>query len=591
MDGGGAYERDRSGAAGLPSRTRFVGAAVLAATLAFVVVASRNIEEPGIYPDEMRHVVPALAFVEGELPTNAVPGTGPGISIGEHELTAMVVPYVGSLKTVALAPIVAVFDISAESVRYFAIFVAALALLATFAFARRLFRSEAVALVALVLLALDPGFIFYARHDFDTTVWMMLAKGVGIWQLLRWWDTGRTGSLVLGAFVLGLGLYDKFTFIWLLLALAGATAIVAGRAVWNRLDLRTLSIGVAGFLAGCLPLVIYNLRSGFGTLNNYEAVSEADLPRGTAFPPDEPVVPSGSFLSQLEQRGRVLGDLLDGSTASRMIDAPFPQHFEVLPFMLAAAALAICIQLVARRPPSHELRAGAFAVLVVALVLIAAAVTEPGFHGHHLILAYPFPHLAIALVVVQLARLIARAGPPPRRRVLFAAVAAVLALIPITFAAITTGGMFDTFSQRAGRGVWSNGIYELERYLTRAHRSEPVVTADWGLAEQLVALSQGRLHVHDVAYELAFPDSPAQPAELVSEPMRDARSWYVLRRPDATAFEPARRRFFAAVERLGGRPSLIRTLDDSEGRSVYEVYVVDSPRSSPADRDDPDPSA
>jgi hypothetical protein len=528
-----------------------------------------------LYPDEVRHVLPALSFVEGGLPTNAVPGTGPGLSIGDHELSAMTVSYVGSLKPIAFVPVAALFDISAASVRYLAIAVAALALLATYTFARRLFRNEAVALVALALLALDPGFIFYVRHDFDTTAFMMLATAVAGWQLLRWWDTGGTASLVLGSLALGVGLYDKFTFIWVICALAGATAIVAGRAVWRRVNLRTLLIAAAAFLVGCSPLVVYNLRSNFGTLHGYEEIS-GKTTGADAFPYDERVVPSGSFPSQLAQRVRVLGDLLDGSTASRMVESPFPHHFEIVPLLVALGALAICVQLVLLRPPSRELRAGAFALLAALLVLIAAAATHPAFHGHHVILAYPFPHLALALVLVQAGRLLAHAASPPRRRAILVSLVTVLAAIPVTFSAITTAGMFDTFSQTGGRGVWSDGIYGLERYLARQHGKEPLVTVDWGLAAELVALSQGHLHVNEVAFTLENPESRSQPVALVSKPLRDRRTWYVLRSPQATAYRLARERFFAAVESLHGRPTLVRRLDDREGRPLFEIYSAEA---------------
>ena len=42
--------------------------------------------------------------------------------------------YSGQVKTLAFAPVAALFDVTAASVRYFAVGVAALALLATYAF-------------------------------------------------------------------------------------------------------------------------------------------------------------------------------------------------------------------------------------------------------------------------------------------------------------------------------------------------------------------------------------------------------------------------------------------------------------------------
>ena len=214
---------------------RPAAAAALGAILVFVFLATRRISQPGLFPDELFQAIPALAFLDPGIDGGVGAATGPDLALGGHALALMTSSYSGQVKTLAFAPVAALFDVSAASVRYFAIAVAALALLATYAFARRLFRSEAIALVAVVILAVDPGMVFYARADQGQTVFMMLAKAVAIWLLLRWWDTRSTWSLALGMFALGVGLYDKFIFIWVIWALALATAVMAGRAVWRRL--------------------------------------------------------------------------------------------------------------------------------------------------------------------------------------------------------------------------------------------------------------------------------------------------------------------------------------------------------------------
>ena len=550
---------------------RTAGWMALVPTLAFVVVASRHIMEPGTYPDEFFQILPALSFIEGGLATNALPATGPVFSIGEHELALMTASYSGQVKTIAFIPVVALFDISATSLRYVTIAVAALALLATYAFARRLFRSEAIALVAVLLLAFDPGLVFYARTDYGQSVFMMLARAVALWQLLRWWDTRSTGSLALGMFALGVGLYDKFIFIWVIWGLAVAGAIVAGRAIWRRLDRRTVAIGAGAFAVGSLPLIVYELRSGLGTLDRYDEISGTQA-GSDAFPLDEPVVPSGGFFDQFGQRVRVLGDLMDGSTVSRLIDAPFPTHVEVMPVLVGVAAVAICVQLVVRRPPTHELRAGAFVLLVPLVVLICTALTDPGFHGHHVLLTYPFPHLAVALVLVQAARAVSRAVPAPRQRAVFVSAIAALTAIPLAFSVVTTAGMVDSIPDASGRGSWSTEIYDVESYLSLHHREKPLVTADWGITYQLVALSQGKLHSDDVALQLEDPASPSLPAALLEEPLHDRRTLYVLRSPFATVNQQARETFFATLDRLGYRPTLVRTFEDRRGTPQFEVY-------------------
>jgi hypothetical protein len=155
----------------------------------------------------------------------------------------------------------------------------------------------------------------------------------------------------------------------------------------------------------------------------------------------------------------------------------------------------------------------------------------------------------------------------------------ILTAIPLAFSAVTTGGMFQTFARDGGRSVWSDGVYDLERYLSREHAAKPVMAVDWGLAANLVTQSQGRLHVDEVAYTLEFPESSSQPSEVLSRPLRDSRTWYLLRSPEATAFPRARQRFFRAARQLRVRPVLLRTLPDRKGRPLYELYALRRGRS------------
>ena len=459
---------------------------------------------------------------------------------------------------------------TAASVRYFAVAVAALALLATYAFARRLFRSEAIALAAIVILAVEPGMVFYARADQGQTVFMMLAKAVAIWLLLRWWDTLQ--HLVAGARhvrarrravrQVHLHLGD--------LGLALATAVVAGRAVWQLLTLRTALIGAGAFLAGCLPLILDELRSGFGTLGGYSDIAEP-LPGSGGVHFDERAAPSGGVVNEFGQRLRVLGDLIDGSTVSRLIDSPFPRHFEVVPLLVVLAAVALCAQLVVRRPPSRELRAGAFALLATLFILIAATASGLGFHGHHVILAYPFPHLGT------------RAGRgsdrsparPPRRPRAAPCRGRRVRRRPGSGSHHRQrdqhGGDARWPARRQRPRLWSDEIYDVVPYLEHDRPGLLVVGADWGVGYLVVGLSQGHVKVADLAFDLQA--SPAAPTRRVlSRRLRDRRTLYVLRAPRTTTYRRARRRFFALARELGYQPALVRRFSDAEAGPQFEVY-------------------
>src|SRR5207244_1498251 len=112
-----------------------------------------------------------------------VPGTE--VSIAGHPLPLMAHSYIGAVKTVAFVPVAAGFGITPASVRLFTVSVAALSLVFTYLFASRLFRSSAVAAVAVVLLACDPSFLIYSRVDFGPSVFMFLFKAIGLWQLVE----------------------------------------------------------------------------------------------------------------------------------------------------------------------------------------------------------------------------------------------------------------------------------------------------------------------------------------------------------------------------------------------------------------------
>jgi hypothetical protein len=541
------------------------------ATLAYVVLATRAIDEPGLHIDEAAHVVPSLAFAKGGLPTNAIIGTGPTLDVGGHSMNIMTFPLAGSLKNFLFVPVAALFDMGPQSVRYFSIALSALALVATYVFARRLFRSEWVAAIGVALLAVDPSFVFYTKVDFNHTALMILLKALAAWQFLRWWDTRSGLSLAISGFAVGLGVYDKANFVWIVAAAAVAIAVLAGRAAWERANVPAAALGIAGLVLGSLPLIYYNLRSGLASLHTFGAVTGEFTAGSRSFFADESV-PGGGLVSQLIQRTEVLADLLDGSSVSRLLVNPFPIRIVLIPILFAIAAAAICVQLFTSRPHSRELRAGFAAVLMTVFTLAAAAATSGGFHGYHVILAYPFPHLALALVIVQAARAVASRRALARRPRAFAATAAVLTAIPVGLALATTLGMNHALSEDGGRGPWSDRIYTLERYLTGAHDGQRVVTADYGLSLNLVALSQGDLHLDD--YTLLLEENSPPARQVLAPALRDRHTWYVLHAKDTTFNVPARRRLFATMKAVGAQPHLVRRFRERDGEPLYEIYSV-----------------
>jgi hypothetical protein len=542
------------------------------AVLAFVVVASRAITAPGLYADEANQLIPALSFVKGGVGTYPVNGVGPTFNAGGgHALHVMTSAYSGSVKSIAALPVAAVFDLTPRTIRYFAIVLAVLGLVVTYFFVRRLFRDAVVAAVALVLLALDPSFVFYSRDDFPPIAISMFCKALAGWQLLRWWDTRDRRSLALAMFALGIGEWDKIYFAWVLVAAAIALGVVAGRQIYARLRerLSDVLVGLGAFVLGSLPLIAYNLRSGLGSLHAVSRVTAASEQVQT-FPYDE-TRPAQGIAARFVNRFEVLDHLLKGSSVSRSVGHAFPHEFAVLPLLFALAVVVLVALLVLRRLSPYESRVVAFLLIYGVVFMAASAGTRNAFHSYHVILLYPLPQLLMAFAMVKGGRWVAGRLPAGRRRAAAPAAIAALVVVPVTLAAVTTGGMLHTFAKDGGRGVWSDQIYQLESYLSSARK--PVVAVDWGFGQNLTALSQARLRLTSDWQALQENTRPA--TQILATSVAQPSTLYVLHAPGVTVDDGARSRFFSAARQLHASPRLVRTFADNGGGPLYEVYRLD----------------
>jgi hypothetical protein len=532
-------------------------AVVVASVAAFVAVAALHVRVPGLYYDEVFQDTTALAFVKGGLGSQVawVPGTQ--VTLLGHPLPLMAHSYIGAVKTISFVPVAALFGITPGSVRFFTIAVSALALLATAAFARQLFPRPLVAAIATALLATDPSYVFFSRIDFGPSVFMFLLKAVGLWQLALWWRTRRTGFLLVGSFAFGLGVYDKLNFFWIVAAVVASALLLAPQGVRDRLDRRRLALAAGAFLLGCLPVVGYNLswppRSIEPALKGTLHIAGGN--------------PSGGPWTQLVQRFRQLVSLLDGRTIGDLIagiGSP-PPLLPVLAAVAAAGILALSLVPDLRR----RLRPALFVVLCGLLVLVASALTPGGSYAHHVLLAYPFPHLAVAGFAVELGTLARERLRSAGAWVVGGAAAAVVgAAIAVGLA--TSADVLSRLDETGGRGNFSDAIYGLDDYLVRTAPAERFVALDWGIFQPLVGLSDGRLRGKELWLQLNGHGKAAKYREDVTEPATP----YLLHVPRETNFPRARERFFRIVRASGRQARLVRVISSRQGRPMFEVYRV-----------------
>jgi hypothetical protein len=525
-------------------------ASAFAALIAFVVLAGLKIDLPGIYYDELFHVTDALAFVKGGLGSDVAWLPGTQITLSGHPLPLMAHNYIGAVKTIAYVPVAALFGSSVESVRWFTVVIAALALVTYARFVFVVFGRGAAVAVATLLLATDPSYVFYSRIDLGPSVFMFLLKAVALWQLAVWWKTRNRRSLVLGAFALGVGVYDKTNFAWIVIAIFVAALVVNWRGVLDRLDRRSSLIGAGAFAVGCLPLIVYNVSWPPRTLE--PALSGTLHLQGGN---DE----SGPVL-QVYHRFRELADLLDGRTISHLLgqlDGGAP----LLPIFALAAALGILLL------SRGHVAAGAsrFVVACGVVILLAAAVTPGGSYPHHVLLAYPFPHLAIGAFAMLL---LERGGRRWRLVACSAIAAGVLAVVAVNVT--TTGRILARLSDTGGHANFTDAVYRLDDHLLR-NSGAPFLAVDWGIFQNLVALSEGRLHGDELWLELNHDkvDASRYAARLTDPHVR-----YILHATGATNFPRSRANFFRVVRETGHTARLVARFRTRDRQPALEVYRV-----------------
>jgi 4-amino-4-deoxy-L-arabinose transferase-like glycosyltransferase len=187
---------------------------VALAVVYFGVMATRHIALPGLYYDEV-------------LFANAAFGGGYDGYVAKRILgvPVMLRSYLGALKGFLYMPIFALFGGSPASIRLPTICLSVLSLGLAFKVARLTFRPIYSALLV-VLMAVDPSFIFMSKLDQGPIVLMMFFKLIALYCFLQALRTSSSRYLWGLAAASGLGLYDKLDFIWFVLALTIAAVLV-----------------------------------------------------------------------------------------------------------------------------------------------------------------------------------------------------------------------------------------------------------------------------------------------------------------------------------------------------------------------------
>jgi 4-amino-4-deoxy-L-arabinose transferase-like glycosyltransferase len=467
----------------------------------------------------------------------------------------MVMSYVGALKARIWAVIFKVWRPSAASVRVPAILLGALSIWWLYGLMTRTLGVRA-ALASAALLATDPIYVLYSRWDQGPAVIQHLCLIGAMLALVRFHQVRRAAWLAAGFLALGLGLWDKAIFEWVMSGTAVAALILFPRQIRHSVRARTAGIAFAAFALGALPLIVYNARQGLRTIRDNTVWSPENIPgkvdvlRGTL---EGNVLFGEMMYDQPEGPQRAPSTAGEKATVgiSRALGMPRRSWMGYL-----AIASLLAVPLVWRSPART---AALFALIAMAVAWLQMAFTKgAGVAGHHTILLWPLPALGIGAVLAEGSRRV-RLGWAALIAIVAVACASNLAVLNTYYAKLLLNG---------GTPSWTDAMYPA---LDAIHKmpKDGVCTIDWGFIDTVRLFERGRTELCG-APNLADPSDEAQGVALwqIGHP-----KYVFLTHTEGNESFPGRTvHYVQFAESRGFRVVNRRVFADSNGRNMVEMF-------------------
>jgi Dolichyl-phosphate-mannose-protein mannosyltransferase len=507
--------------------------ALIAVAAMFVVVALLFAARLGIEADE--------AMIGNGIYEHAAPWYS--WTVGGNEIPVMLINYLGALKTWLMHPVLDLWAPGRISLRLPMMLAGALTLWLFFALLDRTL-GRAAAWIGTLLLATDPSFLLIEATDFGFVALQFLFKLGALLLLLRFHREGRVRDLAIAFFLIGLALWDKAVFSWVLIGLFAGALAAFPKELRSHCSWRNVTIAIGSTIAGALPLVIYNIARPLETIRSSVKLGQ------------EPILAKAQILWRTID-GYVLFGFLTSIDSGPQPGAPrhwyqtlslkwgdwtgHPHHdLMLIAFAVAVLALGALWKTDARKPML-------FGITVCVITWFMMALTNgAGAAAQHVILLWPFPAMVIAAALSRAQRPLVLGGT------------AILCLANL---AVTNNYYADLV--RNGPAIrWTDAVDPLNRYLLDLHPDQ-IYIADWGYWETLNLLSQGDL-----------PVAPADVKdETVLENMFAAPGHVFVAHTQPFAFQPDVRDFIeATARRRGWEQQHLQTIYDQNGRPTFEVF-------------------
>lgn len=517
--------------------------------ISFLICGLTVIPHIGIQTDE--------AIFTNVLFPNAVPLFD--ISVFKQRVPLMVMTYLGTTKAALYRVIWQIVDPCPYSLRVPVLLLGIASIYGFYFFLRRT-GPERVALIGASLLATDTCYLFTTTLDWGPVAIQHLCLIFGLLLLLKAYQTAHLLPLAGGAFWLGLGVWDKAIFLWILSGAVLAALAVFPKEIWRYLSVRRIIVFGFFFLLGALPLVIYNVRKPLATFQGNASFSTADV--WNKLPQAEATANGSVLFGYLVEedwavRAAAPTSLIEKASLSlQALTKERRRHWNGYALVLALGLCPVLLFTRYRRPLL-------FALLTMLIAWGQMLVTRnAGGGAHHTILLWPFPLMVIAIAIGWLSE---KAG------VWRNWVTALLSLSLIVPALLTTNQFMAQAIRNGGPGVWTNAIYNLSARLP-SYRAERIYLADWGMLDNTRMLHRGELPLHIGSEPLMRPDPTPEARADFQAMLRVPNTIWVTNTDQREAFTGVNKNLVTLATQLGYRKQPLETIYDFNGRACFEIF-------------------
>jgi hypothetical protein len=356
----------------------------------------------------------------------------------------------------------------------------------------------------------------------------------------------------------GLGMWDKALFIWMLGGIVVAAVVVFHHEVGALMTRPNVGLATAGFCVGALPLLAYNVSSGFATFRS-----------------------NSSFVfTDFSTKAMALRSTWDGSSlAAFFVNDPSADHpreaqgaAEQVSFKVNSlfgehrrnrmeGAFLVALLLAPALWFTRARRSVGFCLVTLAVAWFQMAIAKnAGSAAHHVVLLWPIPHMFLAVAFAEAPLRLRKIGG-------WVVVAAMLYLTAENL--LVTNQYFYQLARYGPASHWTDAIYELSRSVGEL-KPAIVVIDDWGILNQLLLLHRGNLPL-DFAGD-RFLSLAVSEKQRNWERGRVEHGLWVGHTADYEEFHGANDRIVKSTASAGFHKEMIKLISDRNGRPVFEIF-------------------